>query len=167
MTNIKAIIRARMGSTRLPGKVLEIVCGKPLLLWQIERIQKCKLVDDIIVATSNNPVDDELINFCKVNNINFFRGPENDVLNRVSQTIKKYNINLCAEFCGDSPLPDYKIIDMYLSEFLEKINHYDFLTNALQTSYPPGMDVVVYKSEILLDSDKRIPSDDPLREHCS
>jgi len=77
---IAAIIQARMESTRLPGKVLKEVNCKPLLMYQVERVRASKLLDKVIVATSNLSKDDTIANFCERNNIDCFRGSENDVL---------------------------------------------------------------------------------------
>lgn len=165
--NIKATIQARMGSSRLPGKTLMKICGKPLILWQIERLKKSKYITNIIISTSNEPSDDVLVYFCEINNIEYFRGPENDVLSRVSQTILSHQIDINVEFTGDSPLPDIELVDEQIRIFLEKENDIDFLSNAINTSYPPGQDVVVYKSKILLDVNNYLDIDDPLREHVS
>ncbi|MDC3130677.1 glycosyltransferase family protein [bacterium] len=167
LKNIKATIQARMGSSRLPGKTLMTICGKPLILWQIERLKRSKYINNIIVCTSNKPSDDILADFCETNNIEYFRGPENDVLRRVSQTILSHKIDINVEFTGDSPIPDTDIVDEQIRIFLEKENEIDFLSNAINTSYPPGQDVVVYKSKILLDVNDYLDINDPLREHVS
>ena len=86
--NITATIQARMGSSRLPGKVLADICGKPMLLWQIERIKKSRLVDNVVVGTSDSVLDDEIELFCKDNKIDCYRGSETDVLNRISSLLR-------------------------------------------------------------------------------
>ena len=80
---IVASIQARLGSSRLPGKVLKEINGKPILYWHIDRIKKSRLIDDIIVATTNNPKDDKIVEFCEKYNFKYFRGSENDVLDRI------------------------------------------------------------------------------------
>ena len=84
---VVATIQARMGSSRLPGKVLFEAGGKPFLLRQVERIRRAKLIDHIIVATSLESGDDEIVRLCEENEIDVFRGSENDVLDRVSQSL--------------------------------------------------------------------------------
>ena len=87
-----------MGSSRLPAKVLKDICGKPMLLWQVERIKRSRLLDDVIVATTTSQIDDEIVEFCKKYKINYFRGSEDDVLNRVASLIRAYKIGLHVEF---------------------------------------------------------------------
>ena len=116
---IIATIQARMGSTRLPGKVLKDICGKPMLLWQVDRIKKSRLIDDVIIATTTSPKDDEIVQFGIKNNIKYYRGSEDDVLNRVASLICKFGIDLHIEFCGDSPLPDPQLIDEFIGYYLK------------------------------------------------
>lgn len=163
--NMVATIQARMGSTRLPGKVLKNICGKPMLLWQIERLKNSRLIDQIIVATTTSSKDDEIVEFCNTNQIKYFRGSENDVLSRICDLIKKYNIDLHLEFHGDSPLVDFQIVDEYIGYFLKNINKIDYLSNSLKTSYPPGLEFSIYKSSVLLEVNNLINSKDKYREH--
>ena len=154
-----------MGSQRLPGKVLADICGKPMLLRQVERIQMSRLIDEIIVCTSTSKKDDEIVNFCNSNNINFYRGPEDDVLKRVSDSLIDYNVDIHVEFFGDSPLPDYQLIDEIIGIYLKYNSEADFFSNAIKTTYPPGTEVVVYSAKTLLTVNKLVKSSDPLREH--
>lgn len=163
--NITASIQARMGSTRLPGKVLKCVDNKPLLLWQIERIRKSRLVDNIIVATSTSKLDDEIVDFCLNNNIQFFRGPENDVLQRVSDLLEINKVDIHVECYGDSPLIDPQIIDESIGLFLKHKKEADYFSSAIKTTYPPGLEVTIYEAKILTNINKRISKSDPLREH--
>jgi len=160
-------IQARVGSTRFPGKVLKEICGKPMLLWQVERIKRSRLLDDIIVATTLNPRDDEIVKLCKKHDIKFFRGSENDVLKRISALIKLFKIDTHVEFLGDSPLPDAHIIDEIIGFYLKYRDKYDYVSNALKITYPPGMDVSVFKGAALITVDRKVPKDEPLREHLS
>ena len=102
--NISASIQARMGSTRLPGKVLKKINGKPMLLWQVERLRECNSLKDIIIATTTNREDDKIVQLCIENSISYFRGSENDVIDRVSSLIEEYKIDIHVECVGDSPL---------------------------------------------------------------
>ena len=115
--DIVASIQARMGSTRLPGKVLKDISGKPMLLWHVERLRRSRLIDNVIVATSTAEADDEIELFCKNHSILCFRGSENNVLNRIANLIRKYNIITHVEFCGDSPLIDPQIVDEFIGYF--------------------------------------------------
>lgn len=163
---IIASIQARMGSTRLPGKVLKPINGKPMLQWHIERLKKSRLVDDVVVATTTNPKDDEIVEFCESVGINFFRGSEDDVLQRVTDLIKEYNIDIHVECFGDSPLTDPQIVDEYIG-YLLKNQRVDFVSNSIKTTYPPGTEVLVYWGKVLIDANKRTGKSDPLREHVS
>ena len=84
---IVASIQARLGSTRLPRKVLKEIYGKPMLYWHVERVKKARLLDDVIIATTTNPKDDEIVRFCEKYNYKYFRGREDDVLDRISALI--------------------------------------------------------------------------------
>ena len=108
---IVAIIQARMGSTRLPGKVLKEVTGKQLLMYQIERVKTSKLLDKIIVATSALPKDDVIADFCERNNIACFRGSENDVLSRYYECAKEFQADIIVRLTADCPLSDPKVVD--------------------------------------------------------
>ena len=163
--NITATIQARMGSSRLPGKVLADICGKPMLLWQVERIKKSRLVDNVVVGTSDSVLDDEIELFCKDNKIDCYRGSETDVLNRISSLLREFKIDVHVECYGDSPLIDPQLIDEFIGYFLKFKSEADFFSSSIATTYPPGLEVTVYKSSILLEVDKIVSENDPLREH--
>ena len=164
---IIASIQARYGSTRLPGKVLKNINGKPMLLRHVERLRRSRLLDDIIVATSTNVNDDQIVDLCIQNNISYYRGSENDVLDRISSMIKDKCVDIHVECFGDSPLTDPHIVDEVIGYFLKHQEDIDFVSNSLTTSYPPGQEVLVYKGEALLRANKLIAQDDLLREHVS
>ena len=149
---IGAIIEARMSSSRLPGKVLMTAANKPFLLHLVERLKRVKKIDKIIIATTNNKKDEEIVKFCKKNNISFFRGSEDNVMQRVILAAKKYKLDLITEVTGDCPIIDYRIIDQCLEIFLS--NKVDYVTNCHIRSYPDGMDVQVYKLKTLIKSSK-------------
>ena len=107
---IGAIIQARMGSTRLPGKVLKNVGEKPLLLYMIERVRKSKKLDKVIVATSILEKDNVIEDFCKENNIDYFRGSESDVLQRYYECAKSYSLDIIVRLTADCPLIDFFMI---------------------------------------------------------
>ena len=164
---IVASIQARLGSTRLPGKVLKDINGKPMLLRHVERLRRSRLLDDVIIATTTNPNDDKIVEFCINNNIAFYRGSENDVLDRISSMIEERNIDVHVECFGDSPLTDPHIVDEVIGYYLKYQTNIDFVSNSLKTTYPPGQEVLVYKAECLSKTNKTIAKDDPLREHVS
>jgi len=143
--NINISIEARMTSSRLPGKVLMPICGIPTLELMIKRIQKAKLVDNIIVATTINQQDDEIVSWCEKHNIDYFRGSENNVYDRVLKTHQKFNTNIIVELTGDCPLLDPQLIDEAIQKF--KDNEYDYITTG--ADYPLGMAVQVYTLDTL------------------
>jgi len=162
---IVASIQARMGSSRLPGKVLKDLCGKPMLLWHVERVKRSRLLDDVIVATTTSEKDDEIELFCEQHAILCYRGSEDDVLNRIASLIRHHHIDVHVEFCGDSPLTDPQIIDEFVGYYLKHQHSYDYVSNAIKTTYPPGQEVIVYRGGVLSELDQSLSTDDPMREH--
>ena len=112
---VPIIIQARVNSTRLPNKVLLEINGKPLIEHVINQISAAKMVDYCIVATSTNPKDDKIVDFCERKKIRYFRGSEEDVLDRYYQSAKKYQANTIVRLTSDCPLIDPKLIDQNLS----------------------------------------------------
>ena len=158
-------IQARMSSTRLPGKILKKVGGKPLLAWQISRLQQSRLLDDVIVATSISEADDLVEEFCNQNDVKCFRGSEHDVLARIAGAIEEYNIDIHVELYGDCPLIDPHIVDEFIGFYLKSLPRYDCVCNTIKTTYPPGQEVLVHKGSILIDVNQVVKKDDPMREH--
>lgn len=164
---IVGTIQARMGSSRLPGKVMKDVCGKPLLAWQLGRLQRSRLMDEVVVATTTNPLDNCIADYCAEHNIPCFRGSEDDVLGRIANTLRTYDVDIHVEFFGDSPLVDPHIIDEVIGMYLKVKDQYDCVCNSLKTTYPPGQEVLVHRGDVLQIADETIPHMDPMREHVS
>ena len=148
---ITATIQARMGSTRLPEKVLLPILGKPMLAHQVERIQKSMLIDEVIIATSTNSRDDAIEDLANRLGVLCFRGSEDRVLDRVISALKHFQVDINTDFCGDCPLPDHTIIDSVIGFYLKHQGRYDFVGTGLKTTFPPGQDVFVYPSRVLYD----------------
>jgi spore coat polysaccharide biosynthesis protein SpsF len=147
---IVAIIQARMGSTRLPGKVLMEVNGKPLLETMLSRVAKSKLINKIIIATSTLPKDNQIDEFCINNGYECFRGSENDVLSRYYECSKKYNADVIVRLTADCPLIDSEIIDKAINYYLEK--NVDYTANTVppkKSTFPDGSDVEVFSMSAL------------------
>ncbi|MDD5145733.1 MAG: glycosyltransferase family protein [Candidatus Pacebacteria bacterium] len=140
--NIVAIIQARMGSTRLPQKVLRAIGGKPMLQWVVERAKRSRMVNDVIVATSDKKQDDLIEKLCKKLKIGYFRGSENDVLNRFYQAAKKYKADKVVRITGDCPFIEPEIIDEVIRTHLKNKN--DYTSNDAGVGYPRGLDVEVF-----------------------
>jgi len=164
MTKVVASIEARMGSTRLPGKVLMEIEGQPALQRLITRLKKCRCLDGIVLATSTASADDELANWAKSLGLSCYRGSEDDVLQRVVYAHQMMNSDVIVEVTGDCPLLDSEIIDLGIETFLA--NDCDVVTNARYPSYPQGADVQVFRADALAYVASNI--DDPaVREHVS
>ena len=144
---IGAIIEARMSSTRLPGKVLFKVKNKTMLELIINRIKLVKKIDKTIIATTTNSNDDKLVKWCKSKKISFYRGSEDNVLNRVYLSAKKYKLDVIVLITGDCPLVDHNIISQVLLTYLN--NKGDYVSNAHIRTYPDGMDVQVFNFKSL------------------
>ena len=163
MTKVIATIQARMNSERLPGKIMKKIGGKTIIEILVERLNYSKFIDEICIATTNSKKDDVFVNFLKSKKINFFRGSENDVLLRVTNTLKYLKGDIHIECFGDSPLIDYRIIDRYISFFYK--NKFNVVTNTIKTTYPPGSEFLIYKSQDLLKLNNLVKKNDKLREH--
>ena len=147
---VTAIIQARMGATRLPGKPLMEVCGKPLLYHQLERVKRAKTIDQVVVATTENPQDDEIVAFCEQNKYLYFRGDENDVLTRYYHCAQQYQAKVIVRLTGDCPLVDPEIIDDTVRLFKEARSDFSANTVPPETScFPDGSDVEVFSMEAL------------------
>lgn len=146
--NVVAIIQARMGSTRLPGKILKKVLGKPLLDYQIERLKRSKLINKIVIATTTNKQDQEIVDFCKSRFISFYRGSEEDVLARYYETAKKYKADVIVRITSDCPLIDPVIVDKVVEEYLNDTTQ-DYVSNTIERTYPRGMDTEVIQFSLL------------------
>jgi spore coat polysaccharide biosynthesis protein SpsF len=138
---IIAIIQARMGSTRLPGKVLADIHGHPMLWHVLERLKNTQTLDEIVVATSVERADDVIVAFCRNHQFACFRGSEMDVLDRYYQAALKYGADVIVRITSDCPLIDPGVTDKTVKAFLEQ--QPDYASNSLQRSYPRGLDTEV------------------------
>ena len=164
MSEIVATIQARMGSSRLPGKTLRLIDGKPMLWYQIQRLRQSRLIDRIVVATSVDPADTVICDACDEWGVEWFRGSEDDVLGRVVSCLRAHEVDLHVEFQGDNPVPDAHIVDSFIGYFLKHEGRIDYLTNALKTTYPPGAEVSVYRAKSLYKAETMVERPE-LREH--
>ena len=144
---IIAILQARMGSIRLAGKVLKTIKKKTLLELYINRIKPCQLIDKIVVATTDQLEDYEIVKMTKRLGFECFRGSEQDLLDRYYQCARKYHADVIVRITPDDPFVDYQVVDRGISIFLE--NDVDFVTNHLTPTYPEGLDVEIYSFSAL------------------
>lgn len=139
---IVAIIQARMQSSRLPGKILADLAGRPLLVHVVERARRIRPVDSVILATSDHPADDPVMEFCATNNIDCFRGSENDVLDRYYQTARQYQADTIVRITADCPLLDPQVSSRVVAAFLD--GQYDYASNCFPPTWPDGLDTEVF-----------------------
>jgi len=137
-----AIIQARMASTRLPGKVLVDIAGKPMLYQVASRARQARTLDLVTVATSDGQADDAVAHFCAEVGIPCFRGSENDVLDRYYQAVKRFNADVVVRLTADCPLLDPLVIDKVVQAFHK--GDFDYVSNVLECTYPDGLDTEVF-----------------------
>ncbi len=144
---ILGILQARMGSSRLPGKVLKKILNRPMLALQIERIKQSELINQLIIATSSNPEDDAIESLCVDLGVECFRGSLNNVLERFYKAAEIYNPDHIVRLTGDCPLIDPEIMDQVIQFHLD--NFYDYSSNTLEPSFPDGLDLEVMRFSAL------------------
>ena len=143
MNKVAAIVQARVASTRLPGKVLMDICGKPMLERVIDRVKEAKLIDGIIVATTENSYDRAIVDMASRNGVSVYVGKEDDVLDRYYCAAVAYHLNTIVRITSDCPLIDSRIID----KSVRYLNDFDYVTNT--GFYPDGLDVEVFSYKTL------------------
>jgi spore coat polysaccharide biosynthesis protein SpsF len=140
---MQIIIQARMNSTRLPNKVLYQINGKPLLKYLIERLTSI-VEGELCIATSDHTKDDKIEEFCKLNNIQCYRGSLENVAKRMLDAVEYFNAHAFVRINGDSPLIDPKIVKKAIGIF--ENGSYDLVTNAFPRSFPVGQSVEVIRT---------------------
>lgn len=140
---VGAIVQARMGSTRLPGKVLLEAAGKTLLEHLVERLQGASRLGTVIVATSAEPRDEPIAALCQAHEYPLFRGSEHDVLDRYYCAACFFHLDVVVRITADCPLIDPQIVDRMIDFFLEHPDQYDLVTNRHPMTFPDGLDVDV------------------------
>jgi spore coat polysaccharide biosynthesis protein SpsF len=148
MNKTHIIIQARMGSTRLPGKVLMDLSGDPLLSHVVARCKKAQRADDVIIATSDDNADDMIAQFCQKQNINYFRGSQDNVLERYLKTAQFFESDHIVRVTADCPLIDPQVIDWCIDGYY-RARESDYLSNILTRTFPRGLDVEVFSLRAL------------------
>lgn len=163
---IVVLIQARMSSTRLPGKVLMRVAGRPLLSYLVERLRRVRLAQRIVVATSTNPADDAIVQFCAAEAVECMRGPEQDVLARFAAAARQYEAQAIVRVTSDCPLIEPELIDAAIEAFGASRGQLDYVSNMLQPTWPYGMAVEVISARALAQAhaEARDPAE---REHVT
>ena len=160
MTKVVAIIQARLGSTRLPGKVLMDVEGKTVLERVVERTRYAKEIDSVVVTMPTSERDDALAKFCEEKGIPFYRGKEEDLLGQYVAAAEKEHATHIVRITADCPLIDPAIIDKAIEGFFA--GELDYLsTGRLVTTYPDGLDTEVFTKDALLRAalEAKLPSE--------
>ena len=150
--NVVAIVQARMSSTRLPGKVLKEVVGKPVLWHIINRLQKAKLVDKVVIAAPKTNADKPIIKFAQENDIDYYAGSEFDLLDRIYQAAKKFKADAIVWITADCPLIDPAVVDMVVRHFLDNLNKFDIFSTGKplqKRAIPDGLDTMVFSFKTL------------------
>lgn len=143
---VVCLVQARVGSTRLPGKILKEICGKTILHHEIDRLKKCKEIDEIVIATTDKEDDDKIVNEAKKLSVKYFRGSENDVLSRFYYAAKENNADIIVRVTSDCPCIDFEILDKMLIYFKDKYKEkqIDYLSNTINRTYPRGYDIEIF-----------------------
>ena len=161
---VVAIIQARMGSTRLPNKVMMKINHIPMIELLISRLSNSKYIDQIVLATSNNKNNTPLINHVESLGYKVFSGEENDVLDRYFQAAKTFEANAIVRITGDCPLIDSFLVDEVIEGFIDF--NVDYASNRKPPTYPDGLDVEVISNKALEDASKKA-KEDFQREHVT
>lgn len=148
MTKVLAILQARMSSSRLPGKVLRPIQGRPMIGRQIDRLLRCRHIDRLVLATSAESSDDPIASFCAGEGIGCFRGPLDDVLGRYAGAAQAYDpADHIVRLTGDCPLADPQIIDRLIALHLS--GGFDYSSNIRELTFPDGLDAEIMTRDAL------------------
>lgn len=158
---VLALIQARMASTRLPGKVLADIGGKPLVFHIVERLRQARRIDEVAIATTTEPSDDSLVAAAEDAGVPVHRGAVDDIVERLRGAARRFEADVVVRIWGDCPLIDSGVVDRLVELLLSR--NLDFATNALpeNRTYPPGLDAEVYSRHSLdrLDAEASDPRD--------
>ena len=142
-----AIVQARMGSTRFPSKVMQSICGTPMIGLLLERLSKARLIDQIMLATSGDSRNEPLIQYVRELGHTVYQGSEDDVLDRYYQAAKEAEADTVVRITGDCPLIDPQLVDMVLERFQK--NKLDYASNTIHPTYPDGLDTEIFTFQAL------------------
>ena len=159
-----AIVQARMSSSRFPGKVLAPLAGEPMIIRQLERIGRAETLDGIVVATSEDATDDQLVRVLEDNGIEVVRGDLTDVLARFITVIDRFEPTTVVRLTADCPLTSPMVIDRVVARFDE--GDHDYVSNTMTPTYPDGLDVEVVKASVLREV-ALLTTDRDEREHVT
>ena len=144
---VNAIIQARCGSTRFPDKVFVDIDRKPLLWHVVNRLKYADMIDDIIIATTVNPKDDKIVDWCKTESVKYFRGSEEDVLNRYYSASVAFPSDVVVRVTADDPFKEPLVIDKVIKKLIDE--KMDLVTNNFPPSFPEGLDCEAFTFDVL------------------
>jgi len=161
---IVCTIEGRMGSTRRPGKTMAEIMGRPMLELLVERLQRVSRIDQIVLATTTKEEDQCIEDLAHQLGVGWFRGSNEDVLDRVLKAAGKYKADWIVELCGDGPLVDWDLIDRAL--YLFDTGKYDYISNMREDTWPIGVNVQLFPFKVLAEV-AELTQDPADREHVS
>lgn len=166
LMTVAIIVQARMGSTRLPGKIMKNVLGKTLLEYLLERLKRVTKADAVCIATTTGPQEQSILDICNRMSVKTFRGSEEDVLDRYFRAAQQLKAEVIVRVTSDCPLIDPIEIDKLIGYYLENLGTYDYIADIPQRSYPRGMGAEIFSFEALTmaHQDAKTP---PEREHVT
>lgn len=147
---IGAIVQARMASARLPGKSLAPLAGRPALALLLERLEHAGNLDAVVVATSTDPSDDPIAEFCEKEGVAVHRGDLDDVASRLLDAARAHDLDALVRLSGDSPLLDQKLVDRAVAKFRD--GEASVVTNLNPRSFPRGQSVEVIATAALAET---------------
>jgi spore coat polysaccharide biosynthesis protein SpsF len=155
-----------MTSSRLPGKVLMPLLGRPMLGQQLDRLRRCRSLDAIMIATTDRPTDDPVVAFCEREGVPSHRGSEHDVLSRFAGAAQQASADVVLRATADCPLIDPGVVDACVERFLDPSSSFDYVSNCIVRTFPRGMDTEVF-TRAALDAANREATDPSDREHVT
>jgi spore coat polysaccharide biosynthesis protein SpsF len=163
---IAVIVQARMGSTRLPGKVLREIAGRPMLSYQVGRLRRVRRTDRIVLAIPDDPANEPLERFCASEQVPCVRGPEQDVLARYVLAARECDATVVVRVTSDCPLIDPSLVDLAIDTLTNSDPRPDYVSNMLQPTWPYGMAVEAFTRAALeaANTEARDPAE---REHVT
>ena len=165
MNRVIAIVQARMGSSRLPGKSLLNLRGKPIVNWISERLKQSKLLDAVLVAIPDTQLDKPLQDHLQANGIPWFAGSENDVLSRFASAIQGNDAELIVRVCADNPLISGEAVDRLIEFYKDSSLDYAYNHIPRNNLWPDGLGAEIVSRELLLDLNAAA-TQPAQREHC-
>lgn len=140
---VVAVIQARMGSTRLPGKVMRRIAGQPMIGWMVERLKACTEVDEVVISTTTQRRDHGVAHFANQIGVRCYRGSEADLIDRLYFTARTFEADAIVRITADCPFVDPDVVDRLVNTYRSLQGHVDYVTNNSPRTYPHGLDAEV------------------------